>query len=110
MEEPKSAERDGEHRFSSCLPLEKKKKKENELCYQAIDGADRGRAHKVSPHCWLFCRGEVRVLLSEVHFQVKSFEDVVVTLKGTNFNSFLNISYFCLRQITFLAVLFASGR
>lgn len=94
----------------AVFPWKKKKKKENELCYQAINGADRGRAHKVSPHCWLFCRGEVRVLLSEVHFQVKSFEDVVVTLKGTNFNSFLNISYFCLRQITFLAVLFASGR
>lgn len=75
-----------------------------------IDGADRGRARKVAPDCWLFSRGEVRLLLSEVHFQVNSFEDVVVTLKGTNFNSFLNISYFCLRQITFLAVFFASGR
>lgn len=106
MEKPKSAERDGEHRFSSCLPLEKK----NKLCYQAIDGADGGRAHKVASDCWLFSRGEVRVLLSEVHFQVNSFEDVVATLKGTNFNSFLNMSYFCLRQITFLAVFFACGR
>lgn len=106
MEKPKSAERNGELRFSSCLPSEK----ENKLCYQAIDGADRGRAHKVAPDCWLSWRGEVRVLLSEVHFQVNSFEDVVAALKGTNFNSFLNISYFCLKQITFLAVLFASGR
>lgn len=106
MEKPKSAERDGEHRFSSCLLLEKK----NKLCYQAIDGADGGTAHKVASDCWLFCRGEVRVLLSEVHFQVSSFEDVVATLKGTNFNSFLNMSYFCLRQITFLAVFFACGR